>query len=143
MVRSLEQKRAKYAWECIRKVKQKNKNDLNEKYRSYVRSAASYIQVNGLGNTLAFYKSKSTSDDKKNKNSTEKEAYKLLYEHINGWFKEHIKSNKSNDKDLLYWICNEKTSSIEVFRVTKEIIALLNWMKRFAEIELGDKNEQK
>jgi len=29
-------------------------------------------------------------------------------------------------------------SSIEVFQATKEIIALLNWMKRFAEAELKE-----
>ena len=120
MLRSLEQERANYAWKCIQKVKNLNNEETEKKYRSYVRRASTLIQINGLGNTLAFYKSKKD------------EAYDLLYEHINKWFKKQFKSQGN----ILNWIISEKTSIIDVFRITKEIIALLNWMKRFAEAEL-------
>jgi len=137
MLRSLEQKRAKYAWECIQEAK--GDIDLENKYKSYVRSAPSYIQINGLGNTLAFYKSKFEADLRKkgeNELSADKRAYKLLYDHLNGWRKE-----LRGGKDILEWIRDENTSSLMVFQATKEIIALLNWMKRFAEAELRDKEE--
>ena len=136
MLRSLEQERAKYTWECIQKVKGNIK--LEDKYKSYVKSASSYIQINGLGNTLAFYKSKFKADlEKKGENglSADKKAYYVLYNHIDEWFKKYFRKNE----DILNWIISEKTSSIDVFQVTKEIIALLNWMKRFAEAELRDK----
>jgi len=120
MLRSLEQERANYAWKCIQEVKNLNNEETEKKYRSYVRRASTLIQINGLGNTLAFYKSKKD------------EAYDLLYEHINKWFKKQFKSQDN----ILNWIISEKTSIIDVFRITKEIIALLNWMKRFAEAEL-------
>jgi len=137
MLRSLEQERAKYAWECIQEAK--GDIDLENKYKSYVRSAPSYIQINGLGNTLAFYKSKFEADLRKkgeNELSADKRAYKLLYDHLNGWRKE-----LRGGKDILEWIRDENTSSLMVFQATKEIIALLNWMKRFAEAELRDKEE--
>ncbi len=153
MLRSLEQERARYAWGCIQEVK--GDINLEDKYKSYVKKASTYIQVNGLGNTLAFYKSKFEAEFKKHldklkrsdiqdpereafqKLGDDKKAYKLLYDHINGWFNKKFKQNK----DILNWIIDENTSSIEVFQVTKEIIALLNWMKRFAEAELRDKEE--
>ena len=155
MLRSLEQERAKYAWECIQNVKSALNLELESKYKSYVKSSASYIQINGLGNTIAFYKSKFEADFNKYVNelkkkslneskvyeeafkklSNDKKAYKLLYDHLNGWFKKHF----GKSKDIIKWIISENTSSIEVFQVTKEITALLNWMKRFAEAELKDK----
>jgi len=137
MLRSLEQKRAKYAWECIQKVR--GNIEQEDKYKSYVRSAPSYIQINGLGNTLAFYKSKFEADLRKkgeNELSADNRAYKLLYDHLNEWRKE-----LRGGKDILEWIRDENTSSLGVFQATKEIIALLNWMKRFAEAELRDKEE--
>jgi len=137
MLRSLEQKRAKYAWECIQKVR--GNIEQEDKYKSYVRSAPSYIQINGLGNTLAFYKSKFEADLRKkgeNELSADNRAYKLLYDHLNEWRKE-----LRGGKDILEWIRDENTSSLMVFQATKEIIALLNWMKRFAEAELRDKEE--
>lgn len=153
MLRSLEQERANYAWRCIQEVKNFG-TDVENKYKSYVKSTSSYIQINGLGNTLVFYKSKFEADFKKyfeelrkkglddekasedafKKLSNDKKAYKLLYDHLNGWFKEYFKEHK----DILNWIIDENTSSIKVFQVTREIISLLNWMKRFAEAELRD-----
>jgi len=123
MLRSLEQDRAKYAWECINEVKEKS---YEGEYKSYVQRAPTLILANGLSNTLAFWRSKK-----------EKEAYNRLYEHINGWFNRH-----NTNKDLLEWIISENTSSLDVFKETKEMLALLNWLKRFAEAELkGEERE--
>jgi len=155
VLRSLEQNRAKYAFECIQKVQGFNNVDLEDKYKSYVKRAPSLIQTNGLGNTLVFFKSKFGSDLKKElekqrkegksdkeayeeafkKLNSEKKAYKMLYDHLDGWFKKHFRRNDG----ILEWITKENTSSIDVFQVAKEMIALLNWMKRFADAELRDK----
>lgn len=120
MLRSLEQERARYAWDHINEVKALKDKDAEGKYSSYVKKASTLIQTNGLGNTLAFYRSK------------EEKAYKLLYEHINDWFKKKYHTNQ----DIIGWVISGNTSSLDVFRVTKEVLALLNWMKRFAEAEL-------
>jgi len=133
MLRSLEQKRANYAWKCIQKVKNLNKDNIEKSYNSYIKKTPTLIQTNGLGNSLAFYKSKFGSE-KDEKLNTDKRAYKLLYEHINNWFKQKYQKHK----DILDWIIHQNTSSTEVFQTTKEILAFLSWMKRFAEAELKE-----
>lgn len=128
MLKSLEQERAKYAWECIMEIKEEEKEELEKKYKSYIKKAPTFIQNSGLGNTLAFYRSKAGSQKSK---SPEKKAYGKIYKHINEWFKMRFE-----EKDILKWIISKETSSIEIFRVTKELILLLDWMKKFVEAEL-------
>jgi len=170
MLRSLEQDRAKYAWDCVKQMraeirkeydqksgllkkiteeinKEKRESKIEErlstyykniesKYSSYVKKTPTLIQTNGMGNTLAFYRSKFGKENEE-KLSADNRAYKLLYEHINNWFNE-----KCNIKqDIIEWIISENSSSIDVFKATREILSLLNWIKRFAEAELkGDKS---
>lgn len=122
MLRNLEQDRAKYAWECVQEVK-KESDQLQKNYNSYVKKAPTLIQANGLPNVLAFYYNKLKKGE---------EAYELLYKHIANW---NQLKRLTNNKDILQWILND-ASSLEIFQVTKEIIALLNWMKRFADAEL-------
>ncbi len=139
ILKSLEQERAKYAWECIQEVKNNSKDELKGKYKSYVRDASALIQINGLGNTLAFYKSK--IGPKKESLSPDKGAYSMLYKHINEW----IKKKRKEINDVLEWIISENTSSMDVFNVTMEILSFLGWLKRFAEAELSEgenKNEK-
>lgn len=123
MLRSLEQDRARAAWQFVCEVKGKN---YQKEYRAYIRRAPTLILSNGLGNALAFCRAKGG------------DAYTKVYEHINRWFKTRHKS----EDDILQWIISEETSSLEVFRETKEVLLLLNWMKRFVEAELGDKERE-
>lgn len=104
---------------------------IEKSYRSYVKKTTTLIRTNGLANVLAFYRSK-FGNEKEEKLSGEKRAYKLLYDHINSWFKKQRKT----DQDILVWILSENTSSVEVFQVSKEVLSLLTWMGRFAESEL-------
>ncbi len=119
MLRSLEQIRAKRAWDFINEVKGQS---YQKDYRAYVRRAPALILSNGLGNALVFWKSKGG------------EAYSKLYEHINRWFKER----HPEEEDILVWIISDNTSSLKVFKETREVLALLDWMKRFAEAELEE-----
>lgn len=127
MLRSLEQDRAKYAWQKIVEVKNLNNHTLSSRYLSYVERSATLILTNGLGNTLAFFRSKF---GEKNGLSIEEQAYKILYNHLNDWFKQQ----KEID-NLLNWIVNE-ASSLDVFEETNEALALISWLKRFANAEL-------
>ena len=94
------------------------------------------IQTSGLGNTLVFYKSK-FGNESEEKLSSDKRAYKLLYENLNEWFKKKFRK----EQEIIKWIVDSNTSSIETFQVTREILALLSWMKRFAEAELKGEGE--
>jgi len=138
-MRSIEQERAKYALKCIDEVKSKDNSELEKNYSSYVKKSPALILTNGLGSTLAFYKSKigKEGDEKK----PEKLAYNLLYDYINDWVsgKEYDKVNFTKGQDLLDWI-TKTASSLEVFQVTQEIVRLLTWMSKFAKAELKEES---
>lgn len=132
MLRTLEQDRANYAWNCIRKIKDLQKEEIEKKYKSFVKKSSALLLTNGLGNTLAFYQSKFGGS------SSEAQAYKLLYEHIDGW----LKNQNLIDQHVVQWIIAENTSSLEVIKATKETLAFINWLKKFADAELkGDETE--
>lgn len=131
MLRTLEQDRANYAWNCVKKIKDRNEEQVEKKYKSFVNKSSALVLTNGLGNTLAFYQSK--YDGK----SAEAQAYKDLYAHIDEW----LKKQDIIDQNVLQWILSEKTSSLDVVRATKETVAFISWLKRFAVAELeGDED---
>jgi CRISPR-associated protein Cmr5 len=126
----LEKKRARYAWECIDEVKRKRNLTIEDRYKSYCKKAPALILTNGIGNTLLFLKSKSTKSSNEEEKGPEKQAYELLLEHVS-W------CNPKKEKDIIEWIVND-ASPIEILRLTRDTLALLGWIKRFAEIELED-----
>jgi len=138
-MRTIDQERAKYALKCIDEVKSKDNSELEKIYSSYVKKSPALILTNGLGSTLAFYRSKIGKESDREK--PEKLAYKLLYDHINDWVsgKECDRVNFTKGQDLLEWI-TKTASSIEVFQATQEVIRLLTWMSKFAKAELKEES---
>lgn len=119
-LKTLEQQRAKFAYDKIKEVV----NISNSKdYKSLVRSFSSMILQNGLGQALAFLKAKG------------KEHHNKLYEHINLWLKQKLAPN-DNNFDILNKIINEDSTKYRLY--TKETLAFLVWLKKFAEAELSD-----
>jgi len=112
-----EQERAAKAWDLItQEVKGKNFAD---KYSSYVKSASTLIQTNGLINTLAFYNSKG-----------ENAHIKLL---------SHLQIMVTADTGITMTNLLEKLRECNVNEYrnfTKSALANLIWLKRFAEAEL-------
>jgi len=157
---TLEQKRARFAYESVSKVKEE-KSEIQKKYSSYVKSSPVMILSNGLANTLAFYLSKMKLKDdtdykivlrelenyknnqpNKFENKSDRIAYAYLYTHISVWL-----AKKSNDGkgltegyDPLKYII-EKADVFKVMQLTQEATALLNWMKRFADAMLEKEKE--
>lgn len=74
----LEQGRAEFAYNCVKRANVELGNKAKE-YKSYSKKIPSMILTNGLGQTLAFVKAKS------------EKAYELLYEQMT----EYLKSNSS------------------------------------------------
>jgi len=121
----------------------KEKYKLAGNYKSYVKKIPMMILNNGLGATFAFIYSKKEKE----------KAYKKIYLQINNWLKEQdIKSGICDDEcykkeknknckdiDLVEWIICLNSQEYRV--VTNEVLALFNWLKRFADgmIE-GDDN---
>ncbi len=116
--RDLERQRAEVAWQNIKDIK----NEKYEgKYRSLVIQMPTFIQVNGLAQTLAFLKAK------------DQDHHRKAHEVLSNWFQKRFPDNFSTG-DLLHQIIN--MNSQEYRWATREAIAFLQWLKRFAEAEL-------
>jgi len=158
IITKLEKGRAEFAYRCAeegKKIIRKTQIDgewyEDDKYKSYVKKIPSMILSNGLGQTLAFVVSKRQKPKKKdgqthNPGSSEnpKNAYDLIYKQLT----EYIKSDHTarikmpqEKNDLVEWVisCNSSTYRY----ITQEILAFLNWLKRFAEglIEVEEEGE--
>jgi len=125
-INKLERGRAEFAYECAKEAIEKyESNDKKKKeYRSYVRKLPTMILTNGLGQALAFVVSK----------KEEGNAYELIYNQLTGYMKSKCVTRISMDpskEDLLEWIisCDSQTYRY----ITQEILAFLNWLKRFTE----------
>jgi len=116
--RSLEQERAKAAWEKVSAKRQKT--DQAEKYGQLAKGAAADIQSNGLGQTLAFWRAKGEAH------------HEALLKDVSEWVKGQLKFDQK--LTLLDWIIQKATTD-EYRRATAEAMAFLAWVKRFAEAE--------
>jgi CRISPR-associated protein Cmr5 len=118
---SLEQERAKAAWENMTEAK---KQTYADKYGQLARGAATDIQANGLGQTLAFWNAKGEPH------------HRAVLKDVSDWVKSQM---KFQGDDLLGWIV--KTAETDGYRrATTEAIAFFIWLKRFAEAELRKEN---
>lgn len=129
--RTVEQLRAAAALEAITEAKTLSKAG---EYSSYARRAGALIQTQGLGQTLAFWRSKGWDKGKPKTN----DAYAMLYQHMDNWLRKQVASKGA---DILNWITKE-ASTEEYRRATAEAQAYLIWLKRFAEAELGGNNNE-
>jgi CRISPR-associated protein Cmr5 len=93
-------------------------------YGSQARSLPALIQTNGLGQALAYLLSKGKGDPKK--------PHQLLYQHISTWVTKQL--NWGADDKLLVKLT--QYSSADYRRATSEAMALLIWLRRFAEARL-------
>ncbi|SFQ19948.1 type III-B CRISPR module-associated protein Cmr5 [Caldicoprobacter faecalis] len=145
-INKLEKGRAYFAYECVENATRVlSKEELNN-YRSYTEKIPIMILTNGLGQTLAFIKAKMNVKKEGNSGEKKENAYKILYDQISDYLKSEISTRIKMDenKDLVEWVisCHLK----EYRFITQEILAFMNWLKRFAEgmIEEGEgsKNEK-
>lgn len=127
MIKSKEQERAKKAWDLVNETPK----SIIEKYASLAKSAPVMILTNGLGQTLAFFISKSTG----------RNEYSLLYNHINNWLDGNIPWTPNEDigDDLIEKVINEKSQICRM--ATEESLAFLSWVKRFSTALSPDEKE--
>lgn len=142
MTKTLEQKRAEYAFKIVEKVK-------NSKYASdfsgLVAKIPSYILTNGLGNTIAFLFSKGEDN------------HLTVAGVMADWILRNTRLNKSDDignfKDDWIFAKDEVKKNLgEILKklvldvnmhqytvITNELLSLFTWLKRFCDgmIEKG------
>lgn len=121
----LEQGRAAFAYQCAEAGAKLGKN---KEYKSYVKKMPMLIKTNGLGATAAFTFAKGSKGGEANREN----PWGLLYGQIEDWL--------SKDEKQLIPITPNKLAftltEIESWRyrsVTIEVLAFLNWLKRFAD----------
>ncbi len=115
---TIENGRAAYAYNAVDEFIQKHP-DKKENYRSYIKRLPSIIQTNGLGQALAFYYSKGRE-------------HKIIYDQIYAWLKQKNKNLFNEpDEEFVKTVVNMDSRQYRV--VTMEVLALLNWMRRFVE----------
>ncbi|HXF04050.1 MAG TPA: type III-B CRISPR module-associated protein Cmr5 [Blastocatellia bacterium] len=120
-----DQERAAQAWRCVEEVKKKGK-EFGSKYKSLVQKMPSYILTNGLGQSLAFLNAKTKGNPL--------DEHALLYEHLSNWVRPQV--DPTSSQPLLQWVMNNDSNAYR--RATAEALAFINWLKRFAEAELGE-----
>lgn len=140
MNQTLEQKRSKYAFEQILKVKGKK---FEKEFSSLVSKLATLILTNGLGNTLAFLFAKGKDHH-----------LQSVYIVVN-WLINESPLGKKDLKDLNDKNVEEKTQDIlnrlvlnasveEYIFYTEESLRLINWLRRYSDALLekeGERNE--
>lgn len=124
LMQTLEQGRAYFAYQQVQSVAGEG---YDKEYKAYVKKIPMLIKTNGLGSAVAFVDAKS-----KGKANNSKLAYGAVYEQITGWL-------KKDEKTLIDLLEKNLTEAILLLdsrnyrAATVEVLALFNWLRRFAE----------
>jgi CRISPR-associated protein Cmr5 len=131
--KKLEQGRAEDAYKCALNVKD-NKKSFAEDYKQLVKKVPMLIKTNGLGATFAFLQSKGKNEDNE---------HTQVLKDIAKWLRQDTKNlmiykseDLSKDELELAKTMVQRTTemySSEYRTITIEVLAYLNWLKRFAE----------
>jgi CRISPR-associated protein Cmr5 len=126
-LKTLTQKYALYAFECIEEVKTKN---IGSDYVSTVKKIPAMITHNGLLTTLTFLYSKS-----------DKEPKLILLNQIvyclkNPSVTKPKELSKDDIKDFIYQLAKEDFQKLMFY--SQKALTLSQWLKRLAEGEFGD-----
>ena len=131
-VKALEQGRAKYAFDAVKSINEDGANKLKESYKSAAKKLPVLIKTNGLGQTLAFLKSKGGKKDKNTGKKIEN-GYDKLYKQIGDWLRTEA-ANQLVPQDELELVEEVIQLNSSVYRqVTVETLSLLNWVRRFVD----------
>jgi CRISPR-associated protein Cmr5 len=134
-MKTLEQERSNYAFECISKIKGKN---FEKDASSLIAKLGTLILTNGLGNTLAFLFSKA------------KDHHLETIAIISNWLyelegrKEEIK--KDNVQQKIDQIMKKFVLDVDVEKYmyyTDETLRLINWLRRFSDAMLESGGDNK
>lgn len=131
---TLEQGRAAKAYLFAEAGEKLNKS---KEYKSYLKKLPMLIKTNGLGAAMAFVFAKGS----KNGSPKTSEPWGLIYAQIEEWLIEDEKQLIKVDKNRLAYSLT--TMDSYTYRaITIEVLALLSWMRRFAEALIAGEADQ-
>ncbi len=124
----MEQERAAFAWERIEEVDRMPDVKFKKEYRGLALKLPSMILTNGLGQTLAFLKSKGKNDPNR--------PDEAIYGHMEKWIRKNSGFHRPGTpvNGLIETVLSG--SSADYRLLTVETLAFLNWLKRFADAKL-------
>ncbi len=128
-MQTMQQQRAAFALEGVEKAKKCLDEKQRKEYKSHVSALPFMIHANGLGQAMAFYKSKCT-DSKGN----EKRDYVLLYQLLSDWLSQD--DQPFEGMDLLEGITNEDMHAY--ITAQAEAMVFMSWVKKFATAFMQD-----
>ena len=128
IMRTMQQERAKFALERVKKAAE-NPEVNKKEYKSYASALPFMIHANGLGQAVAFYRSKG-----------EKDTHFLLYELLSDWLTRDDQPFYKYD-DLLDGITGE--SMFVYMAAQAEALVFLDWVKKFAKAFMQDVDKGK
>lgn len=122
-MRTLGQKRAEYALEKVLAIPEGKKK---EDFKSFSAGAPSMILQNGFGQALAFWISKAKEGDK----------HRVLFNMVKEWLIDNnfVKPQNNNNAEFIKALSAMEQSSYH--SAQKETLALLEWVKRYANADL-------
>lgn len=127
----IENGRARYAFETVSRFVEKNNQQEKKlkEYRAYVKKLPAMIQVNGLGQTLAFC------------TAAKSEVYRELNRQIHDWVKQKQpdlldRFRENMDMKLVQIVVSMNSNEYRI--ISNEVLALLSWMRRFADGMIRD-----
>ena len=110
MNQTLDQHRAKYAWDAVQ--------GCSKDYVNLAKGAGALIMSNGLMATLAFYQDKN------------KDHHKALNEHLMNWL---VRRGIASGKSFSEFMTALHSSESKTYRdATQESLDLLRWIRQFA-----------
>jgi CRISPR-associated protein Cmr5 len=134
MKRSLEQIRAKYAFDIVKKrVKDfEGENKKRERYLTMAKSLPATIIMCGLGQTTATL----LSVGKEEKDNPDR----MLYEDLENWLCNNQEGGIYQEKDLIKAIV--KNDRNKYIKAQVEALKLLEWLKKFATAYLSKEGDK-
>jgi CRISPR-associated protein Cmr5 len=125
---TIQQNRAKFALERIQSLPQILTSDKEQgEFISYASGLPAMIHMNGLGQAMAFYKSKSKSKESK--------SYGQLYQLVSDWLCKEGQPYHGK-KEVLEGITQCDMAHYQLAQA--EALVLMSWVKKFAKAFLAE-----
>lgn len=133
----MEEGRAQHALQAVQDVEDE---EFAGNYQTYAKDLPMLIKTNGLGAALAFVQAKASD------NGGRAEAYEQLYEDVSNWLstedrKYLLDPARADGDDLVQQVVSLDSSPYRA--VTREVLAYLSWLRRFAEGRIDTNDDTK
>lgn len=125
-IHTIEQGRAKFAYDSVNQVVQNANVDKKKKYKSGAKKLPVLIKTNGLAQALAFINNRDDGNVE-------------LYNTIRDWLSQKQLIELDINIDLVAIVIDKPSN--EYRRITTETLALLNWVRRFVDGLMKDVEE--